>query len=505
MRVQSQPIRGFGLRDFSGGVNVRDAELQFAANEVIDAWNMILDVRGGAYARLGFVKYNPSVFDAAAAVTNTHWSTTVSDLITQCGAKLYKGTSTSSVKTFTSAARVGFADFNGKVYAIHPVDGLFNSADGVTWAAVVDADAPKGDVLAVWQNKLWSAGNPTNSSRVSFSDAGNGESWTASAWVDLREKDDEKVVALTGGSGIDVAGRPGLLAFKKRSSYRIHDSATGAYMTIDPQVGAASGLAVVTIKGRTFALSEHGVYWTDGLRPMREVSAALKPLWSSGQINYAQLDKFAAGRLGTRLYLSLPRAGSAVNNLALTHDPDVGWFTPGSHAMACYATQVGTDELLYGGSPSVNGQVYRLEAGGTDDGAAIASRLQTRWVELEGSMLAHLWRLRIRGRGSPVLTVRTDFARGGGSRYPLALTDQAAVNYDTGLLYDTGLMYTEPSGIRSQDVHPTVSCRAVSLLFEATTTTTDTLPALLGQGSGPTVGGWGVTSVDVAHVPLAVG
>lgn len=493
------------VRDFSGGPNLRDAPSQTGANELVDSWNMTFDRRGGASSRLGYVRYNATAF-GGGTVSNAYWSPLLADTITQAGASLYKGTSTSAVKTFTTSARVGFCDFNGKVYVIHPVDGMFNSSDGVTWAALADVDAPKGNVLAVWQNKIFAAGNPTNGARVTWSDAGNGEAWTPASFVDLREKDNEQVVALAGAAGVDVQGRQGLLAFKQRSAYRIYDSATGAYQTIDASVGAASALSVVSVKGLTFAISERGIFYTTGNSPMKNASERFRPLWHRSQINMGQLPLMCAGRLNDRLYFSLPRAGSTANDLAIELDPETGSLAPASNAMSCYATATGTTERLYGGSPTVSGRVYELNTGGTDDGAAIVSRLQTRWFEPASGYLAQVWRIRVFGRGTPTVNFRADYATQTGLDYVLSLVDPPGITYDSGFMYDTGLLYVQPQAFEYvQDIHPSTACKAFSLVFTATTTTSESAPALLGVGSGPETGAWSLFGLDTTFVPLAVG
>lgn len=493
------------FRDFSGGLNLRDAPSQMADNESLDTWNVTFYRRGGVGARLGYAKYNGSAF-GASTVRNIYWSGLLSDKLTQAGASLYKGTSTSAVKTFTTSVRVGIVDFVDRVYALHPVDGLWQSTDGVTWAAVADPDAPLGDVLAVWQNKLYAAGHPTNKARVSWSDAGNGQAWTASSFNDLREKDNEKVVALGGASGLDVQGRGGLLAFKQRSSYRIYDSATGAYVTIDTQIGAASALAVTNLDGRTYTIGERGIHSTSGTSPMRPESDRLRPLWHRTQIALDQLSLFCAGQWNGRAYFSLPRAGSTANDVALELDPVTGSIAAGSNAVSCYATDLTNTEKLYGGSPTVVGQVYELYTGGTDDGAAITSRFQTRWFELDGSFLVQLWRLRFLGRGTLTANFRTDYSTLVGADHTLTLTDPAGIAYDTGLTYDTGLLYVQPTASEyTQDVYPAGALKSFSIVFRATTSTTDSLPALLSTGTNPEVGAWSLFGIDALLVPLSIG
>lgn len=490
-------------RDFSGGPNVRDALPQLAAGEVVDAWNVSFDRRGGVVARLGYTKVNTTAY-GGGLVKNVYYSTTIGEFVVQAGASLYKGTNTTANKTFTTSARVGFADFAGKLYAIHPVDGLWNTTNGVTWAAVSDVDAPKGTCLAVWQNKLFAAGNPTNKARVSWSDAGNGESWSPSSWVDLREKDDEQVVALAGAAGIDVAGRQGLLAFKRRSTYRIYDSTSGAYQTIDPQIGTASALSVVSVSNRTFTLSENGIFWTDGVSALKPASERLRPLWNRSQIAYDQLDLFCAGRLGTKAYFSLARAGSTANDLSLELDPDTGAIAPGSNAASAYATYGASTEKLYAGSPTVSGQVYELYSGGTDDGTPISSRLQTRWYEPGEGFLTQLFRLRLHGFGSFTLQVLRDYASEGGTSTNVVITQDAVLLYDAGLFYDSGLLYPGLITVGYADVLSLGVAHAVSFKITASSTTTQALPGIFGQGSGQTVGAWQLYGLDLLHIPLPI-
>lgn len=491
------------VRDASGGLNVRDAAVALAVNESPDAFNVTMDERGGVSKRLGYEKSNSSAF-AGGTVKNVFFCESLGVKITQAGAKLYKDNGTGEFKTFTTAARCGMVDFLGKLYFIHPVDGLFHY-DGTTVTAVGDPDAPKGDTLFPWQNKLWAAGHPTNQDQVSWSAVGDGTTWAVADFNRLREKDGEKVVCLKGASGIDVSGRQGLLAFKRESAYRIHDSATGAYVTLDPSVGAASALAALSVLGRTYTVSEHGIYSTDGLSPMREESERIRPLFTAGRVNLAQLDLCAAGVVGDRCYFSVPQAGATANNLAFEFHPKQRWIVPRSDAMSCYATYGLNDEYLLGGSPSVTGQVYRLNKGGSDDGTAIASRWQSRWFEPADGLLASLLRLRLLGRtkGAASLYVRKDYAVTGGDLRSLDISATTG-QYDTGLVYDNGETYG-PSTLQDYQDHFSLgACKAFSILIEETSSLVGTGPQYLRQGASPEVGAWAAYGFDLNYVPLGL-
>lgn len=506
-RARRPALKGGQTRDFSGGPNLRDAPPELAANEVSDSWNVVFDERGGAGSRLGYTKYNGSAFGVSVPVKNVYWSPMLGTTITQAGADLYKGTSTTSVKTFTTNGRVGFAEMAGKVVVGHPVDGLFTSTDGTTWNAVVAANRPtKMDALAVWQNKLWTNDLVgTSPSRVHYSDAGDPTAWTnATQFNDLREKDNEQIVAFHISSGQDILGRPGLLAFKQESFYRIYDSATSAYTTVDATNGAASALAVVGVGARVLFLNKHGIFWwAEGQPGAVNASDRLQPLWQPSQVNDAQLALWCAGRHGTRARFSLTRAGSTANDLAFEYSPDQQWCAPQSNAMSCYTISTGTTETSYGGSASVNGQVYQLDSGGTDDGIAITSRLQTRWLELSAGFQASLWQIRLHGRGSGTVTVRRDYVTGGGDSYPFSLTDPG-VTYDSGLRYDTGVMYAVPASQYTQAFYSVGLCRQLSLQFTATTTATVSGTQLLGVGTSPLVGAWALYGIEWLYSPLGL-
>jgi hypothetical protein len=494
-------LKGGQNRDLSGGPNIRDAASELAVNEIEDSWNVTFDERGGGSSRLGYSKYNGVVFDASQLTRNIWPSPLLTTTIEQAGAKLYKGTSNTVNKTFTAPELVTFREMNSLIVACHPTDGLFTSADGVTWTAVADVDAPKGVCVEVWQNKLF-VGQP--SGKVSWCAAGDPTNWVSTDFNKLWEKDQLGIVAMHIGSGQDILGKPGLLCFKNESSYRINDSATGAYVTIDATVGAAGPLAVVGVGSRVITISKRGIFWwredQDG---MVNASDRLLPLWDPGQINFAQQGVWCGGRSGNRAIFSVTRGTSTANDLALEFHPDEGWVAPRSDAMSCYATLGGAGEVLYAGSPTVNGQIYKLNDGGTDDGAGIPYRAQTRWFELNSGFQATVWQLRIHGRGHGTLTTRKDYASAGGDQRNFDLTGTLN-KYDTGLHYDSGIMYAIPSSQQTEAFFDLGLCRQFSLLFQGTATTTAQGVQVLGAGTPPAIGEFGLYGFEWLYSPLGL-
>lgn len=498
------PLKTLQARDFSGGLNLRDSPPQLGKDEFVDAWNVTLDERGAVSSRLGMARWNSTAFSdgGGGVIKNVYYSPFLGQIITQAGDDLYLGTTNTTRLDFTTAARVVFADFAGKVYCAHPVDGLYHTTDGITWTSLVDADLPDTiSALAVWQNKLWAAVD----NRLFWSSAGDGTAWAAADFNTLREKDDEPIVALLGAPGLDVIGRPGLLAFKRRSVYRVHDSSTGAYVTVDSRVGAASNISVAALNGRVYALSDQGIWSTDGTGRMRNDGARLERLWRPAEVNLAQQDLFAAGVRGNRLHFSVPRAGSSANDLAIEMRPaqadgERTWIVAGSNAMSCYTAYLEDTVKLYGGHPSTSGRVYELYTGGTDDADAIVSRFQTRWFEPEGGFETQVWRVRLHGRGTGQVAVLLDYSSGGTSQAFSIGNDP--IQYDAGVLYDTGASYSDPVVLAEHDIYTPGRARAYSIKITATTTDTAEAIALLGGSVVAQNGSWALYGVDLAFVPF---
>jgi hypothetical protein len=555
------------FRDFSGGLNVRDAASQLGQNESPADSNVTLDERGGVAKRLGYVKYNTNAFNGSLANNGYYWPTG-QNLITQCGTELFKDTAGASFKTFTTTSRCAMVDFTGLLFIIHPIDGLF-SYDGATVTALVGG--PKGSCIANWQGKLWASADPSNKSRVYFSDAGNGVKWyaaqtttvgshtlpttpitvvsttgfTASGNIsvggqtvaytsltpttfagctggagviatgslvfqgaqnfnDIREKDTEPVVALSGASGLDVSGRPGLLAFKQRSTYRIYDSTTGAYQTLDAQIGAASANAVTNGFQRTVAIGEAGIFWTDGVGPMRPASDKLQPLFNPSQIAYDKLDLFCAGFKGDRMYFSLARAGSTANDLMLEYHPLQGWIVANTNAASFYATYGKNDQKLYTGHPTTVGRVYEQLNGGSDDGAAIVSYWQSRWIEPTAGHPVRIVRARINGRGAANINMLRDYETSTFESLAFNLATTTGVLYDApGSVYDTSLYATASAYQATQDFPQPGVVTAIAVQIAETSTSVQTGLSIIG-GAAPTVGAWGIYGIDFSYVPLGL-
>lgn len=500
------------MQGFAGGLNLRDAPTELKPSESPSSWNVTLDERGGVVKRLGYSKWNATAADNLFQDSYYSLLTGLMFWYSPADGKLYKdsaGTLT-NVHTFTAGSRVSLIDFAGKTYCGHPVDGLYESADGTTWTATTKgthtADIPKGSLLAVWQNKLWIAGDPAHLNRVWFSGPGDATDYDTAdggGSVDIREKDDASIVAIHGGSGIDFQTEPGLFVFKRDSTYRITDSATGAYLSIDGSVGAASKNSITQLYGELIFISRRGIYATKKLSAIQPVCEQILPLFDPDSTDDTKLDNFCAGYVGDRVYFSVTRQGASVNDIALEYAPLYGWVVAGSNAMGCYQSRTGdAAEIIVGASPTVTGQLYRLNDGGSDDGADVASWYETRWFEVLNGHEARMSMARILFRGADVTcTLYTDFSQNGEWTDTLDNTTAGMVwNVDNWGESDWGGQTVETY----QTTFPRKIARAFKLRFDETSSETYSKPALLGSGASLAAGAWALYSVESQYVPLGL-
>src|SRR6266498_1380735 len=114
--------RTLSIADFSGGLDLRDSPSELAANELGTAFNVTLDERGGVQGRLGYEKWNPTPFNAAAKVQNTFYWENGRRLITQVGASMYEDQAVTPFYAHTTSARIAMSEFAGLLIMVHPVD-----------------------------------------------------------------------------------------------------------------------------------------------------------------------------------------------------------------------------------------------------------------------------------------------------------------------------------------------------------------------------------------------
>lgn len=490
----------FAINDFTGGLNLRDGPDQISTNELRDTWNVSINQRGGIEKRTGFSKWNTSGQPSAKILT-AYYSRAIDKILWFCDdKKLYPESSNAafgaSIKTFTTTDAVTFADFAGKCYVLHPVDGLF-SYDGTTFSAAI-ATAPAGVSIATWQNKLWIAG--TNSVRLYACAAGDPTTWsTGSGGLtnDVRAKDDTFLKALA-ASEVE-----GLSIFKEESTYRVYDSSTGAYQTIDQRFGASNHFAVTSMYGHMYVANKRGIFSTSGASKLVEVSAKISRLFDSPALNETKANLWCAGYSPGKVRFSLTSGAATTNNLVLEYDPRWNAWTAHSCAVSAYVQYGIGDDTLLGAAPAVNGQAYKLyDTVGTDDGLAIASRIVTAFARPTNGGRFRLRQLVLRGRGAFTLSRIINSGLDSDLAYSINTTGSTGGVWDTSLWDDAAAIWGPTFFEGTQNIYSIGTMNEVAFKIEESGSTTGTMPNMLSTISGATVGYWALYSLRGLYVPL---
>lgn len=407
------------LSDFSGGLNTRDSPNELAPNETPNASNFTLDTRGALRWRNG-CSAGVTLPGVASANDPAHifysgalglWlcvrrsAGTTYTLYTRPADLSGSWTSRGTVITATAAADlvVSFADWSGTTnYVVIALSVGANSSASYTDGATVTAiGTVTGNAVAVWQNRVWIAGAKTSTlqTRLYASKIGDPTTWAApdGITVDLRDKDGERL------TGLGLAGGA-LIVFKQRSAYRVSDSATGSYATIDSSAGSQGPLAVVPSRGRLYTWGHDGLYEWDGVGPGRNVGDKARPSFVTAAALVGGVPLLCGGQLEDRLLFAFPISLSGTNDKLLEFDPIHGWLM--RHALMFTGSSVCSfarkDTTLYAAAPDVNGNVifpvFDTTPGSDNGTGPTAGNLyRTPWIHPAKGRLARIVRAQIEG------------------------------------------------------------------------------------------------------------
>lgn len=411
---------GFGLSDFSGGLNLRDSSVEIDSSETPDSVNWTLDTRGalkfrngcgaGATALPGTTGKAARLFrsDALGVWLCMRESAGAYHLFTNTSAFPYSGSWTDRgalLGNIGIGTHANAVDWPGAtplaVLALSSAGGNSNvyTWDGTTLTNVGIAQNVQGNSIAVWQNRVWIGGYPVNNAsgnltRLFASKIGDPATWATpdGLTVDIRDRDAAQI------TGLGVAGGA-LVVFKARSAYRVNDSATGAYTTIDPAAGVLNHRSVVSVRGRLYTWGADNIYEWNGVGPGVPVGDKILPLLTS-QVGGTTL---SGGVLANRLLFTYSLSGTAPDGI-VEFDPQRGWSM--QHALANSAineiSSFASDGSRLYGAIQDGDVVYSIFSGtvGLDGGGSPtlpANYFRTKWIEPAGGMFVRINRLQIEG------------------------------------------------------------------------------------------------------------
>jgi hypothetical protein len=272
------------LRDFTGGLNLVDDEVNLQLNEVPDCYDVDFLPQGGFRQRRGHGVLYTDTWGTASAL-----DLFVNDATGQEFVLLFHteganavvlsinnvGTATTVVTTASWSYGKG-AQFKSKYYIKNQSAG-WRAWDGTTLAAAMAtsysdnlatpgaASMPPATLAASHQGYFWVAdvlelATTWQHSRVRFSHPNNAEAWRTNDYIDVNPGDGETVQAI-----IPMGDR--LLVFKQHSMWAIfgYSADTFQLVNISKTVGVVGGAAACEADGRVaFCSSQGDVYMYDG-------------------------------------------------------------------------------------------------------------------------------------------------------------------------------------------------------------------------------------------------
>lgn len=414
------------IPDFSGGLNLRDSPNEIALNETASAFNWTLDELGALKRRRsnavavslpGVSGKKADIFYSAAldlwlcARETSHAPNTLC-LHSRPG-DLSGSWTDRGVLNSVVTARAAFVDFPGttpKVVITTDVNsgatkGVF-TFDGA-FALTSVSTTVAGNAITLWQDRAIVGGYPTSDANgtppsifacapkdpATWTTAGGG--WTQQ----LREKDAAVVTGLSVASGA-------LIAFKKRSTYRINDSSSGSYQTIDSSAGCVNPRAVVPLYGRLYTWGAASIYECDGVGPLVNVGDKLRPWFIDANTDQTTI---CGGAFNDNVIFAGTVAGP---QRVVEFSPRNRWAVPhllpsGNEGLSSFSAKEAT---LYGAASGLNDLYTMFTATPADD-----AEWNTPWFLPNSGMMSRLHRLRVQGLSAitggtrPVVSVYKDW------------------------------------------------------------------------------------------------
>lgn len=346
-------VRVLPLRDFTGGLNLRDDAFQLATNESSDMLNVEISPAGGIMRRKTVRTYNAVALPTVPAALMDYPSH--NQVVVQLGNVIGWSAGGGTVTVLPGAApldctvdgRMRSATGGRLTGATRNVESLYIargpsctvvrwSGTGSTVSEMLDAsagfneqiDVPAGGRFPqcrylVATGGFMFAGSTREAgvdyrSRVRWSHPGEHEDWRRLDYVDVDPNDGGEITAI-------VPWRDSVLIFKDRSIFRLsgYSAETFTVEKISSTVGAVSAEAV--------SVSDYGVAFFDRVRGMhlfdgqvRWLWGKLSPMLDDGRVLFGYRDGVQVCWSGPRLYCSVPFESGVVNGRTFVADVRVG-------------------------------------------------------------------------------------------------------------------------------------------------------------------------------------
>lgn len=330
-KSSDNPLQPYIIPTLNGGLNTRNDPTLVEDNQVIDCLNIAFDQPGVVGTRAGTETVADEISSSQPGkgmkgYTKVNGNTY---LVWKCAGALYyitPGASTNtSIVSGLSSTEVQMDVYNDVLYIANATDD-FRSWDGTS--TTNHAAVPKGQEFGIYENRAYISGNPSNPSRLYFSDVGAPTTFGGSSYIDINPGDGFKI------TGIKIA--EGVLMVSKGDNVNKFAGGiwTVTFSSASPPVpnGAQRTPAYKGwLRSQTFSRYESaGIYLSDdavrsvGQLPQyplgyrdAELSINIKPTVESLQLTWNTLS--SAIYINNSYYLSVPYYQSVYNDAVLVY------------------------------------------------------------------------------------------------------------------------------------------------------------------------------------------
>lgn len=368
------------------GYNNRLSPFNVSNATLIDAKDVTWDDLGNVKKRDGYSKYNSTAISSntVLGLYKTYKTTGVGqankELLAHINAKLFKGVDATGVFTEITvngaallAARPQFVTFENIAIFTNSTNAVKKYTIGST-VEDLGGSPPTSRFIEVHRERIWLAGNATNSSELRFTDISKPETFPARNSIQVGELDNDQITGIRRTSN-------GLLIWKNHSIWILLGNSQGSFalIPISNNVGCVAPHSIAEVNGRYYFLARGGVYSTAGDKPVLE-SFPIQP--DIDDIRKVALGDVVGFTHENRLYCLAYQSSAATdttNTKLLVLDTRLrsfnipgsstsGWTKYLNHPVNSATNWDAGDDIgeTYFGSSATDGFVYRF-ANGTDD------------------------------------------------------------------------------------------------------------------------------------------
>lgn len=375
-----QGFNSLRFMNLLGGLNDSSADTAVADNQFVKMLNMTVS-QIGKYGRIqkrqGKVKYVSSTVNGAYSIQGLYDFIRREDdnkrlLAVSNGSVMYDagGTWTAVQTGLSTTEKFTFCEYINQVLFGNSVDGIYKW-DGITAASKITA-APAFKGIMTYKNHIFGYGVSDYQYTLYWSELGDIDTWPATQIINFDEN-------ITG-----IGSLPNVLAvFTENTMWYItgSDSDDFARVQMNSETGCVSGRTICEINNNLYFLAKDGVYTVSMTGVPEKISGNIDK--AMAEINATFYEECCAvhDKQNHRYILSAPTLSSPTNNRLYIYDYVFKAWTVEDHACAALVCSEEVDGRFKVLSGNYSGYVYKHYTSGNDDGTAITSYVETKWID----------------------------------------------------------------------------------------------------------------------------